>query len=52
MVISVVGNALLRAAQRLGGAETARELRGAAERWRPWRAYAVMHLWREGAGGG
>jgi AraC family transcriptional regulator of adaptative response / DNA-3-methyladenine glycosylase II len=18
----------------------------AAERWRPWRAYAVMHLWR------
>jgi AraC family transcriptional regulator of adaptative response / DNA-3-methyladenine glycosylase II len=38
--------ALLRAAQRLGLAETGRELRRAAERWRPWRAYAVMHLWR------
>ncbi|HZP93059.1 MAG TPA: AlkA N-terminal domain-containing protein [Burkholderiales bacterium] len=23
----------------------------AAERWRPWRAYAVMHLWRNGGGG-
>ena len=23
-----------------------RELRALAEQWRPWRAYAVMHLWR------
>lgn len=38
--------ALLRAAQRLGLAGTGRELKRAAERWRPWRAYAVMHLWR------
>ncbi|MEO6528359.1 MAG: DNA-3-methyladenine glycosylase 2 family protein, partial [Gemmatimonadaceae bacterium] len=27
------------------------ELLRAAERWRPWRAYAAMHLWR-GAGKG
>lgn len=33
---------LLRAA----GAATARELLGFAERWRPWRAYAVLHLWQ------
>ncbi len=26
---------------------TAREVERRAERWRPWRAYAVMHLWRE-----
>lgn len=44
--------ALLRAAQRLGLAETGGELGRAAERWRPWRAYAVMHLWRDGSGGG
>jgi AraC family transcriptional regulator of adaptative response / DNA-3-methyladenine glycosylase II len=24
----------------------ARELDGRAEAWRPWRAYAVIHLWR------
>lgn len=24
---------------------SARELTGRAERWRPWRAYAVLHLW-------
>ena len=28
----------------LGGI-SGRELRVLAERWRPWRAYAVMHLW-------
>jgi AraC family transcriptional regulator of adaptative response / DNA-3-methyladenine glycosylase II len=33
---------LLRAA----GAGTARELQGFAERWRPWRAYAALHLWQ------
>ena len=27
------------------GGLTARELRAAAERWRPWRAYAARHLW-------
>jgi 3-methyladenine DNA glycosylase/8-oxoguanine DNA glycosylase len=34
--------ALLRAA----GAKTPRELERRAERWRPWRAYAAMHLWQ------
>jgi AraC family transcriptional regulator of adaptative response / DNA-3-methyladenine glycosylase II len=33
---------LLRAA----GAGTARQLQGFAERWRPWRAYAALHLWQ------
>ena len=33
---------LLRAA----GATTAREMRRIAERWRPWRAYAAVHLWQ------
>jgi AraC family transcriptional regulator, regulatory protein of adaptative response / DNA-3-methyladenine glycosylase II len=33
---------LLRAAR----ARTARELLGFAERWRPWRAYAALHLWQ------
>lgn len=33
---------LLRAA----GAGTARELQILAERWRPWRAYAALHLWQ------
>jgi AraC family transcriptional regulator, regulatory protein of adaptative response / DNA-3-methyladenine glycosylase II len=27
----------------------AREAEAAAEAWRPWRAYAVIHLWREAA---
>ncbi len=27
------------------GAVSARDAERAAERWRPWRAYAVMHLW-------
>jgi AraC family transcriptional regulator, regulatory protein of adaptative response / DNA-3-methyladenine glycosylase II len=34
--------ALLRAS----GAKTPRELERRAERWRPWRAYAAMHLWQ------
>jgi AraC family transcriptional regulator of adaptative response / DNA-3-methyladenine glycosylase II len=28
------------------GVATAREAEVRAERWRPWRSYAVMHLWR------
>jgi len=27
------------------GLKSARALEQAAERWRPWRAYAAMHLW-------
>jgi AraC family transcriptional regulator, regulatory protein of adaptative response / DNA-3-methyladenine glycosylase II len=41
-----------RALQRLGAREpalragcTAREATRRAERWRPWRAYALQHLW-------
>ncbi len=34
--------ALLRAA----GSKSPRELASRAERWRPWRAYAAMHLWQ------
>lgn len=34
-----------RGAQRLGGSGTPGELLRHAERWRPWRAYAVQHLW-------
>jgi 3-methyladenine DNA glycosylase/8-oxoguanine DNA glycosylase len=34
-------HALLRAA----GASSPRVLRARAERWRPWRAYAALHLW-------
>jgi 3-methyladenine DNA glycosylase/8-oxoguanine DNA glycosylase len=36
---------LLRAA----GLATAKQLEARAERWRPWRAYAAMHLWQENA---
>lgn len=32
----------------LGLRTTSRELLDRAERWRPWRAYAVMHLWHAG----
>jgi AraC family transcriptional regulator of adaptative response / DNA-3-methyladenine glycosylase II len=31
--------------RRLGLADDARSMLEHAERWRPWRAYAVMHLW-------
>ena len=30
-----------------GSRLTARALRERAEAWRPWRAYAVIHLWRD-----
>ena len=30
-----------------GSRLTARQLSARAEAWRPWRAYAVIHLWRE-----
>jgi AraC family transcriptional regulator of adaptative response / DNA-3-methyladenine glycosylase II len=29
----------------LGLPSTPKEILARAERWRPWRAYAVMHLW-------
>jgi AraC family transcriptional regulator of adaptative response / DNA-3-methyladenine glycosylase II len=32
--------------RRMAGGCTARELEARAERWRPWRAYAVMLLWQ------
>jgi AraC family transcriptional regulator of adaptative response / DNA-3-methyladenine glycosylase II len=35
-----------RGAAALGLPSSPRELLAHAERWRPWRAYAVMHLWR------
>jgi AraC family transcriptional regulator of adaptative response / DNA-3-methyladenine glycosylase II len=34
------------ALERLGHAGDARSLAATAERWRPWRAYAAIHLWR------
>jgi AraC family transcriptional regulator of adaptative response / DNA-3-methyladenine glycosylase II len=34
------------------GVTRAREATAIAESWRPWRAYAVMHLWRQAAAGG
>ncbi|HVL91613.1 MAG TPA: AlkA N-terminal domain-containing protein [Actinomycetota bacterium] len=36
----------LRKAFGQGSAVSARALAAAAERWRPWRSYAAMHLWR------
>lgn len=33
------------ALQKAAGGLTARQLTARAEAWRPWRAYAVMHLW-------
>ncbi len=38
-----------RSLQLAAGARGAGELRAAAERWRPWRAYAALHLWLDGA---
>jgi len=32
----------------LGLPSTPAAIRGYADRWRPWRAYAVMHLWNDG----
>jgi AraC family transcriptional regulator of adaptative response / DNA-3-methyladenine glycosylase II len=37
-----------RALQQAAGVATSRALRVRAERWRPWRAYAALHLWLEG----
>jgi AraC family transcriptional regulator of adaptative response / DNA-3-methyladenine glycosylase II len=34
----------------LGLPSTPKEILTRAERWRPWRAYAVMHLWHLDAG--
>jgi AraC family transcriptional regulator of adaptative response / DNA-3-methyladenine glycosylase II len=34
------------------GVTRARDAIAIAESWRPWRAYAVMHLWRQAAAGG
>src|ERR1700730_17472896 len=31
------------------GARSQAQLRARAERWRPWRAYAALHLWAAGA---
>lgn len=42
-------SALRAAAARLGLPSSDRELRAHAERWRPWRAYAAVHLWRAAA---
>ncbi len=41
---------LLRAAEELGLATTPKELMATAEAWRPWRAYAAVHLWHSEAG--
>ena len=43
---------LLRAAARLGIADGAKALAARAEAWRPWRAYAAMHLWQSESGAG
>ena len=37
--------ALQRAVANDGARPDARQLQAQAEQWRPWRAYAVMHLW-------
>ncbi|MGH7543207.1 MAG: adenosine deaminase, partial [Gemmatimonadota bacterium] len=34
-----------RGLQRASGASTPGQLRERAESWRPWRAYAAVHLW-------
>jgi AraC family transcriptional regulator of adaptative response / DNA-3-methyladenine glycosylase II len=43
----VAGDLALRRAL---GARDAREVERRAERWRPWRAYGVMHVWSEARG--
>jgi AraC family transcriptional regulator of adaptative response / DNA-3-methyladenine glycosylase II len=40
-----------RALQRAAGVTGKMALRSLAERWRPWRAYAAIHLWLEEAAG-
>jgi AraC family transcriptional regulator of adaptative response / DNA-3-methyladenine glycosylase II len=39
-------SALLAAARKLGIADSHRSLDEVAQNWRPWRAYAAMHLWQ------
>jgi AraC family transcriptional regulator of adaptative response / DNA-3-methyladenine glycosylase II len=34
-----------RAIERLGGDGSPTAVTALAERWRPWRAYALIHLW-------
>ncbi len=41
--VFVTGDLVLR---RMLGVERDREAEDIAEAWRPWRSYAVMHLWR------
>ena len=38
-----------RAVAALGGPSRVEDIAALAERWRPWRSYAVMHLWHAGA---
>lgn len=40
---------VVRAARRLGVAPSTAALRAASRSWRPWRGYAVQHLWATGA---
>jgi AraC family transcriptional regulator of adaptative response / DNA-3-methyladenine glycosylase II len=40
--------AVRRGARALGLPDTPRELEAHAERWRPWRSYALIRLWRAG----
>ncbi len=42
---------VLRGLRALGGPGEPREAAALAERWRPWRAHAQMHVWRAAAGG-
>lgn len=41
--------ALQRVASLDGSTLTTKQLRAVAEAWRPWRAYTVIHLWRDAA---
>ena len=43
------GDLGLRKAVSPGAPVTSRELQAMAEAWRPWRAYAAMTLWQDGA---
>jgi len=45
------GDLVLRRAVGNGAPLSARALETRAEAWRPWRGYAVLHLWRTAAGG-
>ena len=40
---------LLKALEKHEGRLTPRQLLRRAERWRPWRAYAALHLWTDAA---